>query len=141
MEDHNLADNPTYKLSTTPEGIVDSLLVHFNSRDIETMLGFYEDDAVVISTSGEPKRGKIAIAHELQQSFGFGLPIEIVARNIYSTDNLASLVLHWRITGTGNNGEKVNITGTSSDYAKKGRDGYWRCWFGNPFGVQVRSLF
>ncbi|WP_398456099.1 DUF4440 domain-containing protein [Sphingobacterium thalpophilum] len=141
MEGHNLAASPTYKLSTTPEGIVDSLLDHFNSRDMETMLGFYEDDAVVISTRGEPRRGKIAIARELQQSFGFGLPIEIVPRNIYSTDNLASLVLHWKIAGTGNNGEKVNITGTSSDYAKKGPDGYWRCWFGNPFGVQVRSLF
>ena len=141
MEGRNLAENPTYKLSTTPEGIVDSLLDHFNSRNIEAMLGFYEDDAVVISNSGEPRRGKIAIARELQQSFGFGLPIEIVNRNIYSTDNLASLVLQWKISGKGNNGEKVNITGTSSDYAKKGPDGYWRCWFGNPFGVKVRSLF
>lgn len=141
MEGRNLAENPIYKLSTTPEGIVDSLLDHFNSRNIEAMLGFYEDDAVVISNSGEPRRGKIAIARELQQSFGFGLPIEIVNRNIYSTDNLASLVLQWKISGKGNNGEKVNITGTSSDYAKKGADGYWRCWFGNPFGVQVRSLF
>lgn len=141
MEGHNLAENPTYKLSNTPEGIVDSLLEHFNSRDIETMLGFYEDDAVIISTGGEPKRGRKEIAHELQQSFGFGLPIKITGRNIYSTDNLASLVLEWKIVGTGINGEKINITGTSSDYAKKGPDGYWRCWFGNPFGVQVHSLF
>lgn len=141
MEGHNLIECPTYKLSTTPEGIVDSLLDHFNSRNIETMLGFYEDDAVIISISGEPRRGKKEIALELQQSFGFGLPIKITDRKIYSTDNLASLVLEWKIAGTGNNGEKVNITGTSSDYAKKGPDGYWRCWFGNPFGVQVSSLF
>lgn len=141
MEGHNLIECPTYKLSTTPEGIVDSLLDHFNSRNIETMLGFYEDDAVIISISGEPRRGKKEIARELQQSFGFGLPIKITDRKIYSTDNLASLVLEWKIAGTGNNGEKVNITGTSSDYAKKGPDGYWRCWFGNPFGVQVSSLF
>lgn len=141
MEGHNLIEGPTYKLSTTPEGIVDSLLDHFNSRNIETMLGFYEDDAVIISISGEPRRGKKEIARELQQSFGFGLPIKITGRKIYSTDNLASLVLEWKIAGTGNNGEKVNITGTSSDYAKKGPDGYWRCWFGNPFGVQVSSLF
>ncbi len=140
MERHHLAECQTYSLSTTPEGIVDSLLNHFNSRDMETMLGFYEEDAVIISTSGEPRRGKKEIAHELQQSFGFGLPIRITGRNIYSTDNLAVLVLDWKIVGTGNNGEKVYITGTSSDYAKKGPDGYWRCWFGNPFGVQVRSL-
>ncbi|WP_286862537.1 MULTISPECIES: YybH family protein [Sphingobacterium] len=141
MEGHNLIEYPTYKLSTTPEGIVDSLLDHFNSRNIETMLGFYEDDAVIISSNGEPRRGKKEIARELQQSFGFSLPIKITGRKIYSTDNLASLVLEWKIVGTGNNGEKVDITGTSSDYAKKGSDGYWRCWFGNPFGVQVSSLF
>jgi len=40
----------------------------------------------------------------------------------------AALVLDWKIVGTGNNGEKVYITGTSSDYAKKGPDGYWRCF-------------
>ena len=140
MEDCEIVKSPTFKLSTTPEGIVDSLMDHFNSRDIETMLCFYEDDAIVINTKGEPKRGKKEIAVELQCSFGFGLPIRISVRNIYAAGNLAALILDWKIVGTRKNGEIVNITGTSSDYAKKGIDGYWRCWFGNPFGVRVRSL-
>lgn len=141
MKACDIEESPTYELSTTPEGIVDSLVDHFNSLDIETMLGFYEEDAIIINTKGEPIRGKQEIALELEESFGFGLPIKISARNIYAAGNLAALILDWKIVGTRKNGEKVNITGTSGDYAKKGIDGYWRCWFGNPFGMQVRNLF
>lgn len=140
MEGCEIAGSPTYRLSATPEGIVDSLVDHFNSRDIETMLSFYEDDAVVINSKGEPKRGRNEIAAELLHSFGFGLPIRINVRNIYAAGNLAALILDWKIIGTKKNGEIVNISGTSNDYAKKGIDGYWRCWFGNPFGVRVRNL-
>lgn len=141
MNDQNLVENPTYTLSTTPEGIVDSLLAHINSLDIETMLGFYEDDAIFINAKGEPQRGKAEIAAELERYFRFELPIKITTRNIYVAGNLASLVLDWNIIGTGRNGEKVHMEGTSNDYAKKGPDGYWRYWFENLYGVEVRSLF
>lgn len=128
-------------LSKTPEGIVDSFLAHMNSLSIETMLNFYEEDAILIDYKGKPKRGKLEIAVELERFFKLGVPMKITTRNIYVAGNLASLVLDWSVTGLSGSGEKVCVHGISSDYAKKGGDGYWRYWFENPFGVQVRSLF
>lgn len=141
MIGQNFVENSVFSLSKTPEGIVDSFLAHMNSFNTETMLGFYEADAIFINSNGEPRRGKLEIAEELESFFKFRLPMKITANNIYVAGNLTSLILEWSITGVANNGEKVCIRGTSNDYARRGIEGYWRYWFENPFGVQVRSLF
>ncbi|MGO4708912.1 nuclear transport factor 2 family protein [Chryseobacterium sp. 2TAF14] len=141
MIGQDFVERSVFSLSKTPEGIVDSFLAHMNSFNTEIMLGFYEEDAIFIGENGKPRRGRLEIARELDYFFKFGLPVKITTRNIYVDGNLASLILDWIITGNANNGEKVYMRGTSNDYAKRGRDGYWRYWFENPFGIQVRSLF
>lgn len=47
-----------YPPATTPEGIVPSLLAHFNSMDVDVMLDFYEQDAVFVHAQGVPQRGR-----------------------------------------------------------------------------------
>jgi len=128
-------------LSATPEGIVESLLAHINSLDVETMLGFYEADAILINARGEPQKGPEALAKELAGYFSFGLPMQITARHIFVAGDIASLVLDWDIVGTGPQGEHVHIVGTSNDIARKGGDGLWRYIIDNPFGTQIRRLF
>lgn len=137
----NDRDRKKLALSTTPEGIVDSLLNHINSLDVATMLGFYEDDAILVNAKGEPQRGSEEIGKELALYFSFGLPMSITARHIFVAGDIASLVLDWNIVGTGKNGEKVHMVATSNDIARKGADGYWRYIIDNPFGTQVRSLY
>jgi hypothetical protein len=44
--------NENYALATTPEGIVDSLLAHINSLDVEVMLGLYEREAILVNAKG-----------------------------------------------------------------------------------------
>jgi ketosteroid isomerase-like protein len=83
----------------------------------------------------------MVMEREFDCFYKFGFPIKITTRNVYVDGNLASLILDWSIAGIANNGEKICMRGTSNDYAKRGADGYWRYWFENPFGVQVRSLF
>jgi len=141
MNNPNSAERPIYSLATSPEGIVDSLLSHINSLDVETMLGFYEEDAILVNAKGEPQRGREEIGAELALYFSFGLPMQITARHIFVAGDLASLVLDWNIVGTGKNGEHVHMVATSNDIARKGKDGYWRYIIDNPFGTQVRSLF
>ncbi|WP_416207918.1 YybH family protein [Chryseobacterium sp. YIM B08800] len=137
----NFVERSVFSLSKTPEGIVDSFISHMNSFNKETMLSFYEEDAIFINNNGDPRRGRLEIASELDCFFKFGLPLKVTTRNINVAGNLASLILDWSIAGIASNGEKVCLRGTSNDYAKRGADGYWRYWFENPFGVHVRSLF
>lgn len=128
------------ELSRTPEGIVPSLLQHFNSMDVEVMCGFYEPDAILVSASGEPQRGIAAIRAELLRYYAVQLPMVIVARHVFVADTIASLVLDWNIVGKTPSGEDFHLVATSNDIARRGADGYWRYIIDNPFGTQVRQL-
>jgi ketosteroid isomerase-like protein len=128
------------ELSRTPEGIVSSLLQHFNSMDVDVMCGFYEPDAILVSASGEPQRGIGAIRAELLKYYAVQLPMVIIARHVFVADTIASLILDWNIVGKTPSGEDFHLVATSNDIARRGADGYWRYIIDNPFGTQVRQL-
>lgn len=130
-----------YPLATTPEGIVPSLLAHFNSMDVDVMLDFYEQDAVLVNAQGVPQRGREQIRKELLKYYGVQLPMHIIARHIFVAGDTASLVLDWNIAGQAPDGTPVHMVATSNDIARKGPDGFWRYIIDNPFGTQVRSLY
>jgi len=130
--------NKSFTLSKTPEGITASLLQHINSLDVDTMLGFYEEDAAIINALGEPQQGHAMIGKELEKYFSFKLPMQIKCRHLFCADNVASLVLDWSIVGTAPDGSYVHLVGTANDIARKGADGFWRYLIDNPFGTQVR---
>ncbi len=127
-------------LSRTPEGIVPSLLQHFNSMDVDIMCGFYEPDAILVSANGEPQRGIPAIRAELLKYYSVQLPMVIIARHVFVADTIASLVLDWNIVGTTPTGDDFHMVATSNDIARRGEDGYWRYIIDNPFGTQVRNV-
>ncbi|WP_457027959.1 YybH family protein [Kitasatospora sp. P5_F3] len=56
-------------------------------------------------------------------------------RHTYTADEIALLVVDWTITGTGPDGSPVDLTGTATDVARRGPDGYWRYLIDNPFGT------
>lgn len=128
------------ELSRTPEGIVPSLLQHFNSMDVDVMCGFYEPDAILVSASGEPQCGIPAIRAELLKYYAVQLPMVIIARHVFVADTIASLILDWSIVGKTPSGEDFHMVATSNDIARRSADGYWRYIIDNPFGTQMRQL-
>ena len=128
------------ELSRTPEGIVPSLLQHFNSMNVDVMCGFYEPDAILVSANGEPQRGIPAIRAELLKYYAVQLPMVIIARHVFVADTIASLVLDWNIVGKTPSGEDFHMVATSNDIARCGPDDYWRYIIDNPVGTQVRQL-
>lgn len=129
-----------YSLAETPEGIVPALLEHINSLDVEVMLGFYDEEGMIVNPTGAPQIGRAAIGAELRKYFGLGLPMQIVQRHMFVAGDTASLVLDWSIVGKGPDGSPVHLVATANDIARRGRDGRWRYLIDNPFGTQVRQL-
>jgi len=129
----------TYVLSTTAEGIVDSLLLHLNSLDVDVMLGFYDPEAILVSAAGVPLTGRAGIGAELAGYFSLGLQMSITARHVFVAGDIASLVLDWSYIGTSRDGRDINIVATANDIARRGADGYWRYLIDNPFGTARRQ--
>jgi ketosteroid isomerase-like protein len=127
-------------LSSTPEGIVPALLAHLNSLDVETMLGFYDPEGLIVDAAGVAHVGKEAIGKELAKYFfSLGLQMSITQRHLFVAGDVASLILDWSYIGTARDGTKINMVATATDIARRGPDGLWRYLIDNPFGSMQRS--
>ncbi|KAL7908038.1 hypothetical protein GGI35DRAFT_480764 [Trichoderma velutinum] len=129
-----------FSLASTPDGIVPALLAHLNSLDINTMLGFYDPEGVIIDHAGKEHRGREAIGAELKKYFSLGLQMSITQRHMFVTGDTALLILDWSYIGTAKDGTEVNMVATATDIARRGSDGFWRYLIDNPFGSQNREI-
>ena len=126
-------------LSSTPEGIVPALLAHLNSLDVETMLGSYEPEGLIVDAAGVAHVGKEAIGRELSKYFSLGLQMSITQRHLFVAGDVAYLILDWSYIGTARDGTEINMVATATDIARRGPDGLWRYLIDNPFGSIQRS--
>lgn len=126
-------------LSSTPEGIVPALLAHLNSLDVETMLGFYDPEGLIVNAAGFAHVGKEAIGRELAKYFSLGLQMSITQRHLFVAGDVASLILDWSYIGTARDRTEINMVATATDIARRGPDGLWRYLIDNPFGSMQRS--
>ena len=126
-------------LSSTPEGIVPALLAHLNSLDVDTMLGFYDPEGLIVDAAGVAHVGREAIGRELSKYFSLGLQMSITQRHLFVAGDIASLILDWSYIGTARDGTKINMVATATDIARRGPDGLWRYLIDNPFGSMRRS--
>ncbi|MBA8801444.1 YybH family protein [Agrobacterium tumefaciens] len=126
-------------LSSTPEGIVPALLAHLNSLDVDTMLGFYDPEGLIVDAAGVAHVGREAIGRELSKYFSLGLQMSITQRHLFVAGDIASLILDWSYIGTARDGTEINMGATATDIARRGPDGLWRYLIDNPFGSMQRS--
>lgn len=82
-------------LSSTPEGIVPALLAHLNSLDVETMLGFYDPEGLIVDAAGTAHTGREAIGKELARYFSLGLQMSITQRHLFVAGDVALLIIDW----------------------------------------------
>jgi ketosteroid isomerase-like protein len=108
----------------------------FNSGRPELVEQVYEDDAIFVTREGRVVTGpdRARANAEIQ---GLGVPIEIAVRHVFEQGDIALLVVDWAIRADLPAGGRIDVTGTATDVARRGRDGCWRYLIDNPFGIQV----
>jgi ketosteroid isomerase-like protein len=55
-------------------------------------------------------------------------------RQVFEADNLPLSFPDWTLTGTGPNGETIEMSGQTSDVLRKQPDGTWRFVIDDPYG-------
>ncbi|GAA4985780.1 uncharacterized protein (TIGR02246 family) [Nonomuraea thailandensis] len=126
------------ELARRPEDVPAVFAERFNSGDPAAVAEVYESGAVFVPEPGGPLTG--AEAHAANAAFmALGVPIAVRPRHVYTTGDLALLIVDWTIEGTSRAGERVRIEGTATDVARRGADGHWRYTIDNPFGVALLS--
>ncbi|MGN9836547.1 YybH family protein [Nonomuraea sp. H19] len=124
------------QLAKRPEDVPMVFAERFNSGDLSAVMEVYESGAVFVPEPGSALTGTGAEAANAD-FLGLGLPITVRPRHVYTTGDLALLIVDWVIDGTDSGGSPVHIEGTATDVARRGPDGCWRYVIDNPFGVRL----
>ncbi|MFJ8976190.1 YybH family protein [Streptomyces sp. NPDC102282] len=98
----------------------------FNDGDARAVQELYEAEAAFVPESGVAVHGTGDIARQNAPFLGLGLPISVRPRHVHVADDIALLIVDWEIEGT--------VSGTATDVARRGVDGYWRYVIDSPFG-------
>ena len=61
--------------------------------------------------------------------------LDLKVTRVLEASDLALVTTVWSFTGTGPNGEPVNLAGKSADVLRRQSDGSWRLVIDNPWGT------
>lgn len=99
-------------------------------KDIEGILSYWTDDAIVFPPDLPPVVGKAALREYVRASFqipGFSITWKASDAVVSSDGALGYLIGNNRVTLNGADGALVTITGRAATVWRKEPDGQWRC--------------
>lgn len=121
----------------TPLGCVALLDDAFNRKDIEAVLGFYEDGATIVAEPGRIVRGKAALRQFFEKIIGLGWSAAQIKTHVVETTDLALFTSKWRLSGTRPDDNKLPRDSIASTVLRRQHDGRWLVAIDNPFGPEV----
>lgn len=124
-------------IARSPQEAVEQLDDAFNRGDVEAVLDFYEEEAVMVM---EP--GRLAYAKaELRQAFKAILESKATAKQIKThvieADDIALFISKWILSGQTPDGASFSREFIATSVFRKQADGGWRLVIDNAFGPGV----
>ena len=109
---------------------------YFNARDLEGLLGLYEEDAVFVRGPEDYVSGHESIGEALQASFDTGGKISFKVRHAVQHGDIALLSNEYTLEGVDAAGESFVMTGKTSEVLRQQADGRWLYIIDHPSGAQ-----
>lgn len=120
--------------ATSPEQIHRLFETAFNAADLDALLDLYEPGAALIPQPGVVVKGKDEIGPALQQFLDLGGTIELDTKAVVEVDDLAYLTNRWSLTGTGPDGDSLQMGAVTAEVARRQADGTWLYAIDNAWG-------
>jgi ketosteroid isomerase-like protein len=111
----------------------------FARRDLEAVLSFYEDDAVVVVEPGRLARGKVEITRFFQFLFTLNGRAEQLQTNVIECGETALFTSRWRFVGTSPGGVPFEKEAVATSVFRRNSGGNWRMVIDNSHGPAVLS--
>jgi ketosteroid isomerase-like protein len=108
-----------------------------NRGDLDGMLAFYEESAVMLFRIGQPVRGKEALGSVLKTLLALRPVASHDESHVIESGDLALWTSRWTVHGTAPDGSSIVRTGCGSAVFRRGPDGGWRVAIENPWGASV----
>ena len=125
-------------MMTTPEEVLNSVTEGINAGDLDSLMTLYEADACFATQPGQLAKSLETIRQSLR---GFtdikDGKFDLKVKRVLQASDLALVISEWSFTGTGPDGNPVNIAAKkSTEVLRQQADGTWRFVIDNPWGTE-----
>lgn len=124
-------------IATSPEHAVELLDRAFNERDIESVLGFYEDEAVVVSEPGRTVRGRSQLRSFFERAMKSGASARQLKTRVLEADGVALFLSRWTLEYPESNGQVVTRELIATTVFRAQPEGGWKILIDNSLGPLV----
>jgi ketosteroid isomerase-like protein len=120
-------------IAKTPAHAVDPLDQAFNQGDLEGVLSYYDDAAVVIPIPGTQARGIQELRALYQRFMHPGVTAKQIKTNVIEADGIALFTSRWTLNIEG----EPPQTFIATTVLRRQPDGSWKALIDNPRGPQI----
>ena len=125
-------------MMTTPEEVLNSVVEGINTGNLDSLMMLYETDACFASQPGQLAKSPETIRQSLRSFTDMkNGKFDLKVKRVLQASDLAPVISEWSFTGTGPEGNPVNIAAKKSTEVlrRQQADGTWRFVIDNPWGT------
>lgn len=123
---------------STPAETIERFTRAMNEGDVETALALYEPDAVFQAAPGTPAiTGAAPIRAALGGFAALNPSMTGAIAKVHEAGDVALVINRWRLSGTGPDGQPVELAGTSADVLRRREGGGWGILVDDPWGGEA----
>lgn len=120
----------------TPGEVLDSVVEGINTGDLDSLMMLYEDDACFASQPGQLAKSPESVRQSLRSFIDSKGKLDLKVKRVLQASDLALVITEWSFSGTGPDGNPVNMASKSADVLRHQDDGTWRFVIDNPWGTE-----
>ncbi len=120
--------------------VVKELDAAVNSKQLDKVMEYYEDTAILVMEPGRVAKGKSEIRDFFQFIFGMNIKAKQIATNVMETGDIALFTSRWVAEGRMPNGSDFSNENIATSVFRKGSDGKWRLVIDNSFGPDILNV-
>jgi ketosteroid isomerase-like protein len=125
----------TLVATETPEQVLEAVVEGINTANHDLLLSLYEPGAAFATRPGSLARGLGDVCEALDGFIALNGKLDLRVNRVLEVGDLALVVGDWSFTGTGPDGEPVQLAAKNADVLRRQADGSWRFVIDNPWGV------
>ena len=119
----------------TPEEVLSLVAEGINTGDLESLMTLYEADACFASQPGQLAKSPESVRQSLRSFIDLKGKLDLKVKRVIQASDLALVITEWSFSGTGPDGNSVNMAAISADVLRHQTDGTWRFVIDNPWGT------
>src|SRR5918992_5185676 len=116
----------------TPGEVLNSVVEGINTGDLDSLMTLYEDDACFALQPGQPE----SVRQSLRSFIDLKGKLDLKVKRVLQASGLALVTTEWSFSGTGPDGNPINMAAKSADVLRHQADGTWRFVIDNPWGTE-----